>query len=372
MYCGDRKTIEETRLILGWSRHKFNYIKTALQLTHHSSIHTKDEILNEDIETLADKEFLEKYRKYTEYLTNNEVSILKKLIQEYYILDNISDKLFSKADVVKGLIPNPKIDKFEITSNAIGEGLIILSDWHLGMETDNYWNVFNKDIAIKQVDTLIAETIKFGNDHNIKVMNVLNLGDIIHGIIHEGVRLSSSINVVQQIELGVLLIGKVLRAFSSAFTKVNYTFVVGNHGRIIPNKKSQKDGENFEILLGLLLKASLGDIENINFDFGERIHFNLVDCEIMDILFRFTHGNNTSPAAIGKDLGRLTERVPKYIISGDKHHKEVDGAGVHTITSPSFCGVDAYAKGKFLLSEKAQLLMLVTKKGIKIEYKVFF
>lgn len=372
LYCVDKFTIEETRIAMGWSKKKFNMVKKLLNLTHDSSVHTKDEILNEDIEELAEKEFMEKYKKYSEYLTNNEINILKKLIREYYILDNIADKLFKNIETVSELIPNPKLDKFEITSKPDGQGLLLLSDWHLGMNAENYWNVFNQEVAIKQVDQMISETIEFGKNHNIEILNIINLGDIIHGIIHEGVRLSSSLNVVKQIEFGVLLIGKMLKAFSKAFREVNYTYVVGNHGRIVPDKKSQKDGENFEILLGMLLKSALSNEKNINFSVGERLHYNLVDCEFYNILYRFSHGNNTSPKSIGNDIGRLTDRVPRYIISGDKHHKEYDGEGITTITSPSFCGVGQYAKSKFLLSEKGQLLMLLTEKGIKIEYRILF
>ena len=115
------------------------------------------------------------------------------------------------------------------------EAILDIADWHIGMLTSNYWNVYNLEVAKERMNDLIDYTIKYGVMHNIKTLHVNDLGDQISGIIHENLVAENEFDVVRQVREWVELIGNALIKISSVFKEVKYYNVSGNHSRIFPD-----------------------------------------------------------------------------------------------------------------------------------------
>jgi len=373
LYCGQGKDISQTHIELGWVRDKFLAVKNALNITHSSTIYTKSEMQENDVDDLVEKELLEKYKKYADTLNKKELKILKKQIKEYYVMDGIADKIFKKEKQILKSLPTVA-DLNEIKSdNDSGSLVLPLADWHLGLDTQNYWNTYNKDVAKERVDELIKSVIKWQEYHKAKTLYIFNLGDIIHGLIHGGVRFNSDLNVTEQCEYAVVLIGYLVEQLAQVFENIKYQYVIGNHGRMIPNKKEQKDGENFEILIDLMLQPVIENIPNVDYSDCIDLDWKVKDVKIENQLVRITHGDNMNTKKAGKKTGNLTNQVPNIILVGHTHTDfyKTD-ANIRIVSSDSFCGVDQFAKDHYLTGKASQNLLHITESGLTDIHKILF
>lgn len=78
-------------------------------------------------------------------------------------------------------------------------GTLLISDWHYGIEFDNYFNVYNPEVCRTRVANLVQDVIKIGKANNYKQLNVVNLSDLIAGRIHLAIRLQSREDVITQV-----------------------------------------------------------------------------------------------------------------------------------------------------------------------------
>ena len=78
-------------------------------------------------------------------------------------------------------------------------GTLLISDWHYGIEFDNYFNVYNPEVCRARVANLVQDVIKIGKANNYKQLNVVNLSDLIAGRIHLAIRLQSREDVITQV-----------------------------------------------------------------------------------------------------------------------------------------------------------------------------
>lgn len=74
-----------------------------------------------------------------------------------------------------------------------------LSDWHVLKNIDNQFNVYNKDVTIERVNTIINKTIEKSLIHNVTELIVEINGDIIEGIIQISSRNGEEADVITQI-----------------------------------------------------------------------------------------------------------------------------------------------------------------------------
>ena len=71
------------------------------------------------------------------------------------------------------------------------EGIILLSDWHYGIECNNYWNTFNPEVCEARVAMLLNKVQRIITEHQLDTVHVLNLSDLIAGRIHSQIRIES-------------------------------------------------------------------------------------------------------------------------------------------------------------------------------------
>ena len=340
--------------------------------------------------------FVKKYNDYLNSIENTSISneelyekMLKKEIEMKKMATKISDMrnlvnritkeqsrfesmLECARDIAKDfnqskpLLSNPPVIK-----SGDKEGLLLISDWHIGLECENHWNKFNTEIAKERLSFLKQRVIDVCIDNKVKKINVCCIGDLISGMIHNNLRLENRENVVQQSILVVEMISELLTSLSTLF-KVDFYYVVGNHERISANKNDSLDKENFGYFISEMIKYRCSNLS------GLTIHNNIIDDEIITFnIFNdklvVTHGNNFGN--LNTYIPKLTSMlgyVPDYVCVGHLHqHVEKTYGKTELIVNPSFSGVDSYAKNYGLVGKVGQKLMIFSKEyGKECTYNI--
>lgn len=227
------------------------------------------------------------------------------------------------------------------------EMMVILSDWHLGAEFNGRFNKFNFQVAKERIKKVKEKTFDKLRKENIKTLHVANLGDMVHGVIHVSTKIQSEEDVIKQVITASEYLKDFIKTFLNEGIKVKYYNVVGNHGRVTPNKNEVAGiEENFEKLILTILDTAFNNYDNYE---SLGCQDGLIETEIVGKKFILTHGNFDKNTNAAHRLPQLLGYVPDYIISGHIHHDTSKDFGrtMH-IVNPSLIGADDYAtSGRF-------------------------
>ena len=335
-------------------------------------------------------------KKYNDYLNNNEnnpISYEEKLLKKEIEIKKMTNKMSDMRNLVNKMIKEqsrfedmldcareiakdfdlskPLLSNPPVITSGNKEGLLLLSDWHIGLVCQNHWNEFNTEIAKERLSFLKQRVIDICLHNNVKKINVCCCGDLISGIIHNNLRLENRENVVQQSMIVVEMISELLASLSTLF-EVDFYYVVGNHERISANKNDSLDKENFGYFILEMIKCRCANLK------GLTIHDNTIDDEIITFnIFKdkivTTHGNNFGN--LNTYIPKLTSMlgyVPDYVCVGHLHqHVEKTYGKTELIVNPSFSGVDSYAKNYGLVGKVGQKLMIFSEEyGKECTYNI--
>ena len=335
-------------------------------------------------------------KKYNDYLNNNEnnpISYEEKLLKKEIEIKKMTNKMSDMRNLVNKMIKEqsrfedmldcareiakdfdlskPLLSNPPVITSGNKEGLLLISDLHIGLVCENHWNKFNTEIAKERLSFLKQRVIDICLHNNVKKINVCCCGDLISGIIHNNLRLENRENVVQQSIIVVEMISELLASLSTLF-EVDFYYVVGNHERISANKNDSLDKENFGYFILEMIKCRCANLK------GLTIHDNTIDDEIITFnIFEdkivTTHGNNFGN--LNTYIPKLTSMlgyVPDYVCVGHLHqHVEKTYGKTELIVNPSFSGVDSYAKNYGLVGKVGQKLMIFSKEyGKECTYNI--
>lgn len=235
--------------------------------------------------------------------------------------------------------------------------ILMLSDWHFGIEIDNYWNKYNPDIAKQRIAKLRDEVIKKCQNNNVEDLYVVNLADLIAGRIHLGLRLESRFDVITQIMQVSEILAELLCDLSQHF-KLHYYDCLDNHSRLEPNKNDAMDLESLARITPWYLKERLGDIVEINeneYDEGI-ISFKCRNYEVIGC-----HGDHDKPNMVVDNMTLMTHKHYDLVLTAHLHHFSADEKNeTLVISNGSLMGTDTYAKNLRLSSKPSQNLIIVT------------
>lgn len=255
------------------------------------------------------------------------------------------------------------------------EALLVLSDWHYGMVTDNIWNTFNVDICKERVSKLCQRAKEYIKLHNVNTLHIMLLGDFINGSIHSTVRVASEENTCEQLMHVSELLAETIYDLSFAVNKVNIYSTYGNHARTIQNKNDSIHSDNLERILPWWLKCRFMHNSKINiFD----MRYEFIDCYVCGHPVIGVHGDLENFNKLGVDMYTLFSKQygidVEYVFMGDKHHnKQYDAYGIETTLVSSLCGTDNYANDKRLYSKAGQTLCIFNEEDGKVcTYNITF
>lgn len=256
------------------------------------------------------------------------------------------------------------------------EAILCISDWHFGMTADNVWNKFDSDICQQRVGELVSKAIEIIERHEVATLRVVCLGDLIHGAIHTGCRVTSDELTSDQIIKVSELLSGVINILSKYVNKTYVYTTIGNHARTVQNKKDSVYDDNMEKIVPWYLTERFKDNENIDIVVSE--FTGIILFESCDRVVFAVHGDTDKFNKLATTANMISTRAlgktVDYTLSGDKHNsKEYDEYGIEAIQIGSLCGTDEYANKHRLYSNASQTMMIFSPEdGRECTYNIKF
>lgn len=303
--------------------------------------------------TELDKKIIEFRKEKIKY--QDQKRELRKIEREWSRAEHFYDEIQKS---IKDITPLEQIKVIRYYPDQYKEGLLLTSDWHVGLFCSNYWNEFNKDVLYKRVNKLLNKVIEYGKLHRINKLHIFSLGDLINGFIHITARITNTENVIQQTQLGAELLSNFLLKLSENFPKIYFYNTVGNHDRLMPNKQESLMDENFMFLIPWYLKARLKGVNNIEF-VDNKVDEGIVIANICGKYVFGVHGDKDKVKDVVPNLTLMLKIIPSMVCLGHTHHhEENEYHDVDVVVNSSLSGVDEYAKNIRRTSKPSQKLII--------------
>ena len=305
------------------------------------------------------------------YKVKKQVSDQRREYNKMLVSDARADNLTEKLIEAASIVPLQDYSSMFTLSNNVSneEAILCLSDWHYGQVSNNIWNSYNTDICKQRVAKLFDKVSSALQEHGIKTLHIVLLGDFINGAIHVGSRVAAEENACEQLMHVSELLANFINALSVYVDKLNIYSTYGNHARTIQNKDDSIHADNMERVIPWWLKQRLmnnGKVNVIDSDYYEFIYLNVCGYDIV-----CTHGDIDRFRDLGVTVNSLFSKkygkTIDYTFSGDKHHLEsFEQFGVESSLVGSLCGTDEYANNKRLYSYPMQTLCIFTPEDGKL------
>lgn len=290
-----------------------------------------------------------------------------KYVRKQARIEHIIDEL---KDSISAYSRNELLFRQEVYNKNQVEACLLISDLHIGLKTNNFWNVFNYNVAKERLNTLLNKTLNYIQLHNIKKLNIEFLGDIIHGYIHFGTRIESEEDTVSQVIFASELLSDFIYQLSKLGIEINIYVANGNHGRTTANKNESLESENFERLIWHYMALKLKNIDNVK--------LNIQNIDETFGIFKldngkeivFSHGHYDTLANAIRNYEKVMQKHIFEVHLGHFHNfnEKTDGYS-SVVVNGSLSGVDEYAKNKRLCGYPTQVLRIYTDNDI-CTYKI--
>lgn len=114
---------------------------------------------------------------------------VNKLLREWARAEHIQNEI---QNAICNIEPLPAMERHaEHSGISKNEAILMLSDWHIGMMTDNAVNTFNHAILMERIEKLLERTIRHCQKHDVYRIHLFVLGDIVNGLIHITTRINN-------------------------------------------------------------------------------------------------------------------------------------------------------------------------------------
>lgn len=291
-----------------------------------------------------------------------ENAIIRRLSRENTLIE-MAKTAAETIGAQKYLLPTKNNTLIKDNSKNDKSALLLISDWHYGIDIDCPWNKYNMEIAKRRVAILRDKVIDKINFNNVKDLYVINLGDMIAGNIHLPLRLNSRIDVITQIIEVSEIIAEFLCDLSRNYS-IHYSSVLDNHSRIDPNKSDSLQLESLARVTDWYLKERLKNF-NIDFDSFDDFGPDMTMVNIFNHSIIGVHGDKDKPKTIIKNLTGYVQHHFDLICSAHLHHFNSDESNnTMLISNGSLMGTDQFASDLRLNSKPTQTLIICTKENV--------
>ena len=288
--------------------------------------------------------------------TTDAVNSHKLLLRNQARLEQFKDDIQEAVASLKDL---PKI-KFtgKLANKRTTEAVLLLSDLHIGVECDNFYNKYNSDIAAERLSYLVSCVIDYCKINNVETLNIVNLGDMIHGLIHTSARIDQQMDVISQVICASELVSEVVNELGKAAPNVVYRSCSDNHSRIVANKNENIERENFGRIIDWYIEERLKNSsvkfinDNLDYGLGKFILKNGKVC-------CFYHGHEGNKNCSLQEVVGATRNWVDYVFMGHYHNSSVKNfQDCKIFINGSIVGTEEYALSKRLFAKPSQKLIL--------------
>jgi hypothetical protein len=255
------------------------------------------------------------------------------------------------------LLPSFKLkDNIYITGSK--EAVLCISDFHYGAVVNNFKQKFNTDILVQKVTSLKNQVIRYCELNKVHKLNVLNLGDLIHGNIHVSARIESEMDAVSQTMQCAELLATLLHDIGCKIENVVYRSVLDNHSRINKKYDEHIESENFGRIIDWWLETRLSNsnVQIIKDNLDDNIGYFQSDAG-KNIFF--VHGHLDNVSTILQSLTFGTDIIADYVFLGHYHSAKMkEYQSKKVFLNGSILGTDSYALNHRLFAKSSQTLLI--------------
>ena len=250
------------------------------------------------------------------------------------------------------------------------EGVLLLSDWHYSLNVNNFINTYNTDEFVLRIEKLIDKVIEYGMENKINRLHIVDLGDLISGIIHCSIRVTSSEDVITQTMKVSEVLAEILVALAGYFPQIDYYTVLDNHSRVTPSKDDSLAVESFARFLPWYLEARLADCENIAIH-THNVDEDIIVLEVCGNTCFGTHGHRDKMHDVVQNLSLMLKVFPDYVFLAHNHFlAESETHSIEIVQNGSLSGCDDFAKHIRRSSKPSQKFMIFNGDGRKCTYNI--
>lgn len=265
---------------------------------------------------------------------------------------------------VDTVVPFDYYPNYTFSGTSKDEMVICLSDLHVGIVCDNYWNQFSTNILKERLHKYLGEIREIQRTHSCRKCYLVLGGDNVSGLIHANLRLQNNENVIQQLKIASEYIGNFVNELvkMEAFEEIEVRSVAGNHSRLSQNKEEHLKGEELDELIPFYLSLMFthSDVVKVYED-------SPIDSTINSFttgggkLFYIVHGDKDSVSKVVSDLTLMIGKKPDGIIMGHRHHNGLDTThNVKIIQCGCVVGTDDYCVDKRISGEPEQCVFITS------------
>lgn len=331
-------------------------------------------------QVFSDDEYLKKIQEKTDecYKATKQLQDQRREYNKMLTKDARSEHLENELIKAANNLSAEKMlkDNYGVYYTSDNDAVLCVTDWHLGMVTDNIWNKYNVETCIERVGKLYHKAKAYLRLHNVDKLHVLVLGDLISGSIHSTVRVASEEDTCDQLMHASELLAELVNGLSHYVNEVHVYSTYGNHARTVQKKDDSIHSDNMERIIPWWLEWRLKD--NLKVTIEDNKFYEFIYLEVQGHGIVAVHGDLDNFKKLGVDMHTLFSKQygfnVEYVFSGDKHHFESnDSYGIENVLVSSLCGTDNYANNKRLYSKAGQTLCIFNKEDGKVcTYNVNF
>lgn len=312
---------------------------------------------------LYDTEYLKHLQEKEERLYKQQIRTqdmlreYRKVLRDESRIETLKECIKSRADELEQL-SLPEIEVNHSGDNFV-EAFLSISDWHIGDEFKSFMNEFNLEIAKEKISRLSKSVNDYCRLYQVNRLNVLNLGDLIEGVIHVTGRIESEFDVINQIKMASELLSQFLVSLVGCANEITLRYTLDNHARVVANYKEHIEKENFGELIMWYLEARLKDtpIQVINDNLDKNIGY-FKSYSGKNIFF--AHGHLEKIDSVLETMTFGSGIIADYVFLGHYHQalsKEKYSRKIYI--NGSLKGVDNYALKNRLFARPSQELLIL-------------
>ncbi len=294
---------------------------------------------------------------------NELARIQRELARRESVVDIVREILHSEVSPIPGYVPHD----VEVSDTDL---IVHLTDIHAGIEISNYCNEYNSDVMHQRLDAYLDKIREIAFRHRAENCYMLLGGDLISGIIHSQIRIENQMDVIHQLKLVSMEIGRFVAELSKMFGSVDVYAVAGNHSRVTANKADHLKGENLDALVPFYLTALLQNYENVHIH-EENVEESVAMFSVRNQRVFGAHGDKDIPENVVQRLTMMFGVKPDIVMLGHRHTNGMRSVyNAKIIESGCISGPDNYCMDHRLSNKPEQAVLVVSNDGLECFYDV--
>lgn len=249
--------------------------------------------------------------------------------------------------------------------------LISCFDVHTGIESQNYWNVFNEKVLKERLNEYLDKIFEIQLRHGSEKAHLV-LSELVSGFIHPTLRIENNQDMIEQFLCITNYISEFISELSYHFNTIHVYVAPGNHGRLSPKKEDNITNENMDNLVIPFLEAKLQNFPNV------KCHRNNIEQSIAMFNVRnskvfSSHGDKESMEKAIPNLTLFTGIKPDIYLCGHRHTNAMMTVyDSKVLQAGSLSGSDSYCMDNRLRNRPEQIVAVITNNGLDCIYDVKF